>query len=241
MSANVGAKEIVTEGLVLYLDAANYKSYTSGSTVWNDLSGNRNSGSLTNGPTFSSANGGSIQFDGIDDRIDLNSTAQFGPDTLYFTIQTVYKSNINSSRLNRSTIYGRYRYYIDHDYFDNSAKFDYIKKEWESTGTFVTNRLTFSGLNPKGSWNCITTVYIKDGENGTLYGYVNGVYNGSSLASRMSSYPLTAEYVGNSNHSGLNYYAFDGEVASVHIYNRALTATEILQNYNATKARFGLS
>ena len=59
--------KIVTDGLVLALDAANRKSYNSGSTTWYDLSGNNNNGTLYNGPTFNSANSGSIVFDGVDD------------------------------------------------------------------------------------------------------------------------------------------------------------------------------
>ena len=65
--ATIGGSNIVTNGLVLALDAANRRSYISGSFVWNDISGNRNSGSLINGPTFDSANGGSIVFDGTND------------------------------------------------------------------------------------------------------------------------------------------------------------------------------
>jgi hypothetical protein len=60
-------KPIVTDGMVLNLDAANRKSFVSGSTSWYDLSGGGNNGTLTNGPAYNSANGGSIVFDGIDD------------------------------------------------------------------------------------------------------------------------------------------------------------------------------
>ena len=87
---NGGPGNIVTNGLVLYLDAANYLSYTSGSTTWRDLSSSNNSGTLTNGPTFSSANGGSIVFDGVDD-ISIH------PSSLYvdnFTLSAwVYKTS----------------------------------------------------------------------------------------------------------------------------------------------------
>ena len=62
---------IITDGLVLCLDAANRQSYPGSGTVWTDLAGSNN-GTLTNGPTFSSANGGSIVFDGVDDFIELN-------------------------------------------------------------------------------------------------------------------------------------------------------------------------
>ena len=70
MSTAEGGGNIVTDGLVLLLDAANTKSYVSGSTIWNDLSRSGNNGSLINGPTFNSLNGGSIVFDGSNDFIE---------------------------------------------------------------------------------------------------------------------------------------------------------------------------
>ena len=231
---------IVRDGLVLYLDAANKKSYGGSGTVWNDLSGNGNGGTLVNSVGYNSNNNGSMVFDGVDDLITLNSSAQFGPDTPSFSIEIVYQSNINSIRTIPSTIYGRYRYYFDHVYTNNSARFAYVKKEYESSGSFVVNQLNFSGLNPKGSWNVLTVTYMKDGENGTLYGYVNGAYNGTSTATRISNYPLAFEYIGNSGHSSANYYVFDGNVGSVKIYNRILSNTEIQQNFNAIRGRYGI-
>ena len=68
MAFNFSPK-IVTDGLVLCLDAANSKSIVSGSTTWNDLSRGGNNGNLVNGPTFNSGNGGSILFDGVDDYV----------------------------------------------------------------------------------------------------------------------------------------------------------------------------
>jgi len=69
MAYNFSPK-IVTDGLVLYLDATNTRSYISGSTSWNDLSRGGNNGTLINGPTFNSGNGGSIVFDGVNDYIN---------------------------------------------------------------------------------------------------------------------------------------------------------------------------
>ena len=62
----------ITDGLVLCLDAANRKSYPGSGTTWTDLSGRGNTGTLTNGPTYSSANGGSIVFDGTDDIVNTS-------------------------------------------------------------------------------------------------------------------------------------------------------------------------
>ena len=73
MAFNFSPK-IVTNGLVLALDAANTKSYPGSGTVWSDLTPNGNNGALTNGPTFNSANGGSIVFDGTNDYLQGVST-----------------------------------------------------------------------------------------------------------------------------------------------------------------------
>ena len=78
--------KVVTDGLVLYLDAANPKSYVSGSTAWNDVSRGGNNGTLTNGPTFNSANGGSIVFDGVNDYVALGNISSLILANNQFTI-----------------------------------------------------------------------------------------------------------------------------------------------------------
>jgi len=94
---NNGPK-IVTSGLVLALDAGNTKSYPGSGTVWTDLSGNGNTGTLTNGPTFNSSNGGSIVFDGVDDFVNIPyntywNTNVFGTAT-NFTLECWHKPNV---------------------------------------------------------------------------------------------------------------------------------------------------
>ena len=86
--------KIVTDGLVLYLDAANPKSYVSGSTTWRDISRGGNNGTLVNGPTFDSGNGGNIVFDGVDDysRIEFNTLFN-GSSSDSFSIEIIFKRN----------------------------------------------------------------------------------------------------------------------------------------------------
>jgi hypothetical protein len=97
MSYYNGPKAVM-DGLVMYLDAGNTKSYLSGSSTWNDLSGNGNNGTLTNGPTFSSANGGSIVFDGVDDTITVPYSSTLDP-TGGITIEAwIYANNITTNR-----------------------------------------------------------------------------------------------------------------------------------------------
>lgn len=90
MSYHNGPK-IVSEGLVLYLDAANSKSYSGTGTTWTDLSGNSNNATLVNGPTYSSLNGGGIVLDATDDFISITPSASLKVDGDNFTILSVHK------------------------------------------------------------------------------------------------------------------------------------------------------
>jgi hypothetical protein len=84
MAFNYSPK-IVTDGLVLYLDAANPKSYPGTGTAWNDISRGGNNGTLVNGPTFDSTNGGSIVFDGVND-YGINNTPNLPTGNITATI-----------------------------------------------------------------------------------------------------------------------------------------------------------
>ncbi len=107
MAVQYSNGKIITSGLVLNLNAADQNSYVSGSTAWNDLSGNNYNGTLTNGPTFSSGNGGSIVFDGVDDYASLSGTITLGstftilawikPSTLAGGDYIVYGLNANGN------------------------------------------------------------------------------------------------------------------------------------------------
>ncbi len=95
MSLSRGPKTI-TNGLVLYLDAANKKSYPGSGTTWTDLSGNVYNGTLTNGPTFSAANMGSIVFDGTNDNIQLGNASTFLP-TSAISLNCWAKTNVTGA------------------------------------------------------------------------------------------------------------------------------------------------
>ena len=101
MAVQYSFGKIVTDGLVLALDAADRNSYVSGSTTWRDVSGNNNSGSLVNGPTFSSGNGGSIVFDGVDDFIEFGDILDLGINSMTVN-QWLYFSNNNTTQITLS-------------------------------------------------------------------------------------------------------------------------------------------
>jgi hypothetical protein len=213
---------IVKEDLVLHLDAANTKSYVSGSTTWRDLSGNNNSGSLTNGPTFSSANGGSIV---------LNGTNQYGPiGTTGFPFGA--SPGTLSGWANTNTISG-YHWILSYGTANNAqSRFIGIGDSTYYFGGYGGSPdITYTGVLAN-VWFNIVGVY--DGTNASMY--INGVLKSGPSAKSWNTVSGNAQIGRQTNN---NEY-WGGNIASTQIYNRALSATEISQNFNATKGRFGL-
>ena len=224
---------IVTDGLVLDLDATNKKSYSGSGTSWNDISGNGGSAILTNGPTFNSQNGGSFVFDDSDDY------ARFT------------RSDLNAGSFAYSSITCFLWFYQTGGTGDTSNNLITVENSWElSTGnlgngysslSYASNPWAWYGTTnsvvTNNAWNMITFVHNAAGGR---YLYVNGTQvfyrSDSGGLNAGSNYPyltLMGRYGGTTNNAG-------GRLAKVQIYNRVFTTTEILQNYNALKGRFGL-
>jgi surface protein len=208
---------------VLILDAGNPLSYPGTGTTWTDLSGNNNNGTLVNGPTFDSANGGSIVFDGVNEyglvsnlpilsvmsvvtwvKIKTNVTNTY----IFNKTPTSVNNNnyglcIINSRLRVNSYNGTSGSHIDSNYIITVDQWVNITAVYNSTSS---------------------AVYI----NGNLdnYGNINIVNSGSQLS---IAYNLL-----------VNSGAVNCNISTFNLYNKALTPTEILQNYNATKGRFGL-
>ena len=217
MSTVGGGVNIVSNGLVLYLDASNRISYVSGSTTWNDVSRNGNNGTLINGPTFNSANGGNIVFDGTNDFVSGSCTtvnANVGMTTFIWVRTTITSPQVFFSHTSGAN--NGFRLEID-------------------GGQFL---LTFGGVANYSSGNSVSDgnwkqlVVTTVGTTGRIY------INGNLVAS-----PTVGTMQGTPNQfviSGSTIRFLNGNVASVILYNRALSAAEVLKNYNATKSRFGL-
>lgn len=222
MAYNFGGK-IVQDGLILYLDAANRRSYPGAGTDWNDLTVNRNNGTLINGHTFSSANAGSIVFDGSNDYVSTNYTASLGD----FTVGVWFKA---SNSLN-----GGYARLVDKDYASGFwiGKYE-TPNNWgggvlESSppyGRYVTL--------PDNQWNCIFSV--RQDTTHTVYG--NGITNNTS--GTVSSAALNSTNISVASLAGVSNF-LNGSISLLCVYNRALSAQEVLQNYNALKHRYGLT
>ncbi len=227
MATQYANGKIVTSGLTLSLDAADRNSYVSGSTTWRDLTPNSFNGTLTNGPTFNSSNGGSIVFDGVDDHVPLTGTINLGntftilswikPSTLAGGDYIVYGLNANGN--------------------DNWFGINGNAVNLFATQTSDVNNFIVSGgsITSTSIWYCIgcsinetvATVYLNGAEvNRATKAFTIGSWNDNNVT------------IGRRGTIAQRY--FPGNIASVQAYNRVLSITEIAQNYNAQKARFGL-
>jgi hypothetical protein len=224
--------KVVTNGLVLSLDAANPKSYIPGSTTWRDLSGTLNSGTLVNGPTFSSANGGSIVFDGTNDYCETVSNPI--TDNSSFTL---------AGWFNLTTLGGVYRPLIDGGNLGDGLE-GYTLSIDDSNRIYMACDAGYKTITTPinvNQWYYIVGV-ATFGTPYTINIYVNtnlGTTFASSNSNSMTNY-IAYVRLGQVDlrRSTLNYV---GNIAQTQIYNRALSQQEITQNYNSLKSRFGLT
>jgi len=232
MSAYIG--DVVKNGLVLYLDAANSKSYVSGSSTWFDLSGNNNSGSLTNGPTFSSDGKGNMVFDGTNDHVILARPSIMSGSQVSFCVWV----NITSTR-DGSIIWledgNDARYFSVHlTWGDNVIYFDGGNGTGTSGGVFDRINKSTTATERSG-WHywCFT----KNSSTGIMRIYLDGTLWHSGTGQNA---PVAAASLGLINKTdGASYVAHHrNAISSIKFYNRELSPAEILENYNATKGRF---
>jgi hypothetical protein len=217
--------KIVRDGLVLYLDANAPNSYSPyfAPTTWKDLSNNSNNGTLTNGPTYNSANGGSIVFDGVDDYVDIGIKSTLQPQSITLSVWFKIANNVPVGTLLRNRTYG-WALTVSGSTASSNIY------------TSVSNQILATPSNiSTGSYNNITLTY----SNSTYYQYLNGTQTYTTSSATNSIY-YVSNYVGIGRDANAASSFFTGNIGQVLIYNRALSATEILQNYNATKTRFGL-
>jgi hypothetical protein len=229
---------IVTSGLVLSLDAADRNSYVGSGTVWGDMSGNNNTGTLTNGPTFSSANGGSIVFNGTNDYVTASDSTSLRPTS--FSIDTWF----------RPTSFGQFNVVV-------------VKPAtaapWSAPYLSYMIRINTSGtvlecsLNTGGTYRAFQTSYTfstnttynisftANASTGALVVYLNGsVLNSTTTTAGDITYAAFPLIIGASYGASPVGEFFAGSIYSVKIYNKILSASEILQNYNQLKSRFNL-
>ena len=235
---NFAGPRIVSDGLVLYLDAANPNSYNfSTPLTWRDISGNINNGTLTNGPTFSNANTGSIVFDGVDDYVGRNTALNVGSNFSVFAWVKPGAIDVRNGIVGNSYLYSSGVGWLLSTATNYGGTLDTFFISVGSDNAYRTADNSSITLN---AWNYMGGIVTNGGQDIKLY--VNGVETsylaGGILTSNAVTYTTPQFYVGRRVDSAPE--SFIGSIATTQIYNRTLSPQEILQNYNATKGRFGL-
>ena len=253
---------IVTDGLVLHLDAAKRDSYPGSGTVWRDLSGNGNNGTLVNGPTFDRDSGnGSLVFDGVNDGclsdcpIDMRNDFSLSLFYYYDKYKSAYADELGSvigTGRDGGPNINRQQYLLTTKQYwqANSANNNGICIGWGGSNT--DNDYTAMLVDFQA--NSTTTNHIHRSVTSTAYNwaqlcvtknsseikiYRNGQYFNNipiNFTINTDSYLSGQLAIGGGSFGRYS----KSKISIVNSYNRELTASEVLQNYNAQKARFGL-
>jgi hypothetical protein len=240
--------KIVTDGLILYLDAANTRSFVSGSSVWNNLSrDNSNNGTLKNTATYSSINSGTLTFDGFDFAsgayVDLGTTTTFD-------IPGDVSVSVWHKLIKPSTTQAPYdTLYANGSMMDGRGAVVYYagtgpgvsgilpnKYTWwqnGSDGSIKSTSLTYS----VGEWRNITVTRSGSTGNWKISFYINGNLDSSHIT---TSNPGTNQPTSIGRFGSYNGNHFNGNISNVKLYKRELSASEVLKNFNALKSRYDL-
>ena len=230
---NTNTNNYVNTNLFLNLDAGNSSSYSGTGTTWSDLSGNSRNATLVNNPTYNSSQNGYFHFTDTNFQYAVTATV---PSLTNWTIEAWYRTT--------KSLTGKVTSVICNE-FDLTSKLNYS----------LGNNLSPSSYNLcggyyNGSWR--TTTGLAPTLNTWYQGAVT--YNGSIITQYSNGVSQsTLSYVGTSQSGGAVRIArrwdenattasnfFDGDISIVRIYNTALSSSQILQNYNAVRGRYGL-
>lgn len=240
---------IVKDGLVLDLDAAKRDSYPGTGTTWSDISGNGNNGTLMNGPTFSSDNGGGIVFDGVNDKTSFSGgTFNYSPGTtgeisleVWVYPTGPYTAFNDPPYTNLGCIFGQ-------SYFNNSVGWgigmatsggiNYFIWQVRNSSNYINAGTPVTSPFTNNKWYHIIGTFTRNSLSSI---YINGVspvsvssvsLNGVSITPSLNDAAIAG--------GGLSNFYIGCRVSIARIYNRPLSSTEITQNYNAFKGRYGL-
>lgn len=225
---NYRGPNIIKDGLILYLDATTTNSYNRyiSSTTWKDISGNGYSGSLINNPAYNSTNDGNIQFDGSDDYFNISNQISDVMNTIDIWL------NMKSTSPCPILYYGS-------DSFDSNVWTWGIAVFPSSTHGFNEGPLNYpttSLYTDTVNLNVWKNFTLVRNDNNDVKLYKNGVLVGTKSGAGTTSVRNAGDrlYIGK---AGSTYGNFN--IGSIKIYNKALLSTEVLQNYNVTKSRYG--
>ena len=215
---------VVTTGLQLYLDAGNASSYPGSGTTWTDLSGNSRDGTLTNGPTYSATNGGSIVFDGSNDYVQCTGSLTVTAATFVTWIKrNGSQGTYDGILFSRGTNTTGMNFYTSNQlgYHWNDANNTY---SWQSGLTI-----------PDAAW-CMIAVSVTSTAATAYLCQTSGTTTATNTVNHSSS--LLNDIKLAVDDAAARY--FDGNIAIAQLYNIALSAGQVSQNFEADRARFGV-
>ena len=217
---------IVKDNLILYLDAANTKSYPGSGTTWTDISTNNHHATLTNGPTFNSGNGGYFVFDGINDHARIDASFQVSTSATYSFEAWIFKTSTGTSNAAQLISGG----------FGGDQDGLTISSETFSTAGDARIQTT-NGTCTGVYYNSVSQNLTGSG-NGTLVNFnLNEWIHIAVTGLSINSVDGGRHHIGQNNN---NTNEYTGRISNIKIYDRELTALEVKQNYDALKGRFGL-
>lgn len=245
--ATQASSGLVTTSLIVHLDAGDTNSYPGSGTTWTDLSGNNNDGTLVNGPTFNSANGGSIEFDGTNDDVTLGTQINSAITETDITVSFwTYLDTTSGDRafvaMNQVSTGSPLVIWHDASVFsrDNTGAGDAGGGTSNAIVAMVTDTSsskrfsTSSNALSANTWHNVAVVL--DVTNNAFYTYIDGAEDAKYVSTNTS---LGLKSTSNSfDIGGASYAYLDGRIAHFLVYTKALTASEVLQNYNALSGRF---
>ena len=233
MSFNFGWRgpNIVKDGLLIYLDASSPNSYyDTTSTTWKDISGNNKDGTLTNGPTYNSNDGGSIVFDGVNDYVTISGSTSF-PDkgSLVFWVNPSVVENYRNP-LSLWTLNGLNEGIRFEE--NNSGTFGAVVGS--GSFTFTPHNYVTTGFTAN-QWYMVSLTW--DVTNNRVSGTLNGSQKFTN--STNTTWPTTIPQI----NLGTGYdisRSWLGRISNFMLYNKELSFDEVTQNYNSLKGKYGL-
>jgi hypothetical protein len=208
-----GGPSIITDKLILHLDAANPESYPGSGTTWTDLNSKSYSGTLVNDPIFNRANAGTFLFNGTDEYVSfINDPLSSFTELTFDCWFKLDPTETNAFLISSDTL----RLYLE----DSNT--------WYINPSFTTGKSFTWTFN--SNWNNI----IVTANSSAITGYINGIAANITTGGALGSQS-------NMVIGGRDFDSYiKGNMATVKIYNKVLTQAEATQNYNALKGRFGL-
>lgn len=226
---------IVTSGQVVCLDPGNPRSYSGSGTNWIDASGGGYNATITNGPSYSTDNGGIFNLDGVDD---------------YFVLNQINSSTISVSMwlyLNAYPAGNTFKYYVPIRQGYSPVNYsiyidDYVLKSYMESSSGVSQYVSSNQTMPTSVWFNLTGIWNWTSNTITFYKDGTSIYSGSFSA---------GPYTFNNTSQGYNFTDISrnvinnnsfvsGKIGPITIYNKVLTLAEVQQNFNAYRGRYGI-